>query len=38
MNYIDNYYLFLKTEKKLGNATIESYRLDINNFTKNVSK
>lgn len=38
MNYIDNYYLFLKTEKKLGNATIESYRLDINNFTKYVSK
>lgn len=32
MSYLDEYYLFLKTEKKLGDATIFSYRLDLDAF------
>lgn len=32
MSYLDEYYLFLKTEKKLGDATISSYKLDLENF------
>ena len=32
MNYLDDYFIFLKTEKKLGNSTIESYKLDLNSF------
>lgn len=32
MNYIDSYLLFLRTEKKLGESTIESYNLDLESF------
>lgn len=32
MNYIDSYLLFLRTEKKLGESTIESYNLDLGSF------
>lgn len=32
MNYIDSYLLFLRTEKKLGESTIESYNLDLEGF------
>lgn len=38
MNYLDEYFLFLKTEKKLGNATIESYTEDLNNFQNFINK
>lgn len=32
MKYIEDYLLFLKTEKKLGTNTIKSYELDLINF------
>lgn len=38
MNYIDSYLLFLKTEKKLGNITIESYKLDLEDFICFIEK
>ncbi len=38
MNYIDSYLLFLRTEKKLGDATIESYRLDLEGFVCFIDK
>lgn len=38
MNYIDDYFLYLKTEKKLGNSTIESYTLDLQKFCEFVGK
>lgn len=38
MNYINDYFIFLKTEKKLGDATINSYKLDIVNFNNFVNK
>ncbi len=38
MNYLDEYFLFLKTEKKLGDSTILSYKLDLNSFDKFISK
>lgn len=38
MNYINDYFIFLKTEKKLGTATIESYNLDLNNFNDYIKK
>ena len=38
MNYIDGYLLFLRTEKKLGDATIESYRLDLEGFVCFIDK
>lgn len=38
MNYLDNYYLFLKTEKKLGDATIDNYTLDLTAFINFISK
>jgi integrase/recombinase XerD len=38
MNYLDEYFLFLKTEKKLGKATIESYTEDLNNFQNFINK
>lgn len=38
MNYLDEYFLFLKTEKKLGDSTIESYKLDLNSFDSFISK
>jgi len=38
MNYLDEYYLFLKTEKKLGDSTIKSYQFDLDNFIDFVKK
>ena len=38
MNYIDDYVIFLKTEKKLGDVSIESYKLDLKNFNDYVKK
>ena len=38
MNYLNDYYIFLKTEKKLGDATIESYKLDLNSFKDTINK
>ncbi len=38
MNYLDDYFIFLKTEKKLGNSTIESYKLDLNSFYNYFNK
>ena len=38
MNYIDSYLLFLKTEKKLGKITIESYKLDLEDFICFIEK
>ena len=38
MNYLNHYYIFLKTEKKLGDATIESYKLDLNSFKDTINK
>lgn len=38
MSYLDEYFLFLKTEKKLGDSTIESYKLDLSNFNNFISK
>ncbi len=32
MNNLDSYILFLRTEKKLSNASISSYKLDIEDF------
>ena len=34
MKYVEDYLLFLKTEKKLGDNTINSYMLDLENFFK----
>ena len=34
MKYVEDYLLFLKTEKKLGNNTINSYMLDLEDFFK----
>lgn len=34
MKYVDDYLLFLKTEKKLGDNTINSYMLDLEDFFK----
>lgn len=36
MNYINDYLIFLKTEKKLGDASIESYYLDLKDFNEYV--
>lgn len=36
MNYINDYLIFLKTEKKLGDASIESYHLDLKDFNEYV--
>ncbi len=38
MNYIEGYLLFLRTEKKLGDATIESYYLDLESFLCFIDK
>lgn len=38
MNYINDYFIFLKTEKKLGDATINSYKLDLINFNNYINK
>lgn len=38
MNYLNNYYIFLKTEKKLGDASIDNYMLDLNNFNDYIKK
>ena len=38
MSYLDEYFLFLKTEKKLGDSTILSYKLDLNSFDNFISK
>ena len=38
MNYLDQYFLFLKTEKKLSNHTIESYTEDLNKFRVFINK
>ena len=38
MNYLDNYLLFSRTEKKLSESSIESYRFDLNEFVVFVSK
>lgn len=38
MNYLNNYYIFLKTEKKLGDASIDNYMLDLNNFNLYIKK
>ena len=38
MNYLDNYLLFLRTEKKLSESSIESYSFDLNEFVVFVSK
>lgn len=38
MNYIDDYVIFLKTEKKLGDASIESYKLDLRSFNDYIKK
>lgn len=38
MSYLDEYFLFLKTEKKLGDSTILSYKLDLNDFDNFISK
>lgn len=38
MKYLDDYYLFLKTEKKLGDSTIDSYKLDLENFSNYIKK
>lgn len=34
MKYVEDYLLFLKTEKKLGDNTINSYMLDLKDFFK----
>lgn len=34
MKYVEDYLLFLKTEKKLGDNTINSYMLDLDDFFK----
>ena len=34
MKYVEDYLLFLKTEKKLGDNTINSYTLDLEDFFK----
>lgn len=34
MKYVEDYLLFLKTEKKLGDNTINSYMLDLEDFFK----
>lgn len=34
MKYVEDYLLFLKTEKKLGDNTISSYMLDLEDFFK----
>jgi integrase/recombinase XerD len=34
MNYLDDYIIFLKTEKKLGVNSITSYELDLDSFFK----
>lgn len=36
MNYINDYLIFLKTEKKLGDTSIESYHLDLKDFDEYV--
>ncbi len=38
IDYLDNYYLYLKTEKKLGDKTIDAYKLDLDSFDKFISK
>ena len=38
MSYIEGYLLFLRTEKKLGDATIESYYLDLESFLCFIDK
>ncbi len=38
MNYLDKYYIFLKTEKKLGDASIDSYTQDLTHFKNFISK
>lgn len=38
MNILDEYFLFLKTEKKLGEKTIESYTLDLEDFKSFINK
>lgn len=38
MNYIDSYILFLKTEKKLGDASVKSYKFDLDDFLCFISK
>lgn len=32
MNYLDDYIIFLKTEKKLGVNSITSYEFDLDSF------
>lgn len=38
MKYLDDYVLFLKTEKKLGTNTIDSYILDLTDFLSTFNK
>ena len=38
MKYLDNYIIFLKTEKKLGENTINSYILDLEDFFKTFNE
>lgn len=38
MKYLDDYVLFLKTEKKLGTNTIDSYILDLTDFLGTFNK
>lgn len=38
MSYLNEYFIFLKTEKKLGLSTIESYNLDLKNFKSYINK
>ena len=37
MKYVEDYLLFLKTEKKLGDNTINSYMLDLEDFFKSYN-
>lgn len=37
MKYVEDYLLFLKTEKKLGDNTINSYMLDLEGFFKSFN-
>lgn len=37
MKYVEDYLLFLKTEKKLGDNTINSYMLDLEDFFKSFN-
>ncbi len=38
MNYLEKYYLYLRVERKLGEATISSYKFDLENFSNFIKK